>query len=131
MIPSKIFILKRKAPEGVDSPSEGFGFYPVLRLSAVSRMVCGVEGDVRTSVAKIERGEGGDGLLGFEGDGDDLADEAEDVFGSVFAVGVVDDAGAFVGGDLVLVDDPIEGGAVAEAVVEGGGGMPRRVRKSL
>ena len=71
---------------------------------------------------KIEGGEGGDDLLGFEGDGDDLADEAEDVFGVVGAVGVVDDAGAGVGGDAVLVDDPFEGGAVAEAVVEGGGG---------
>ena len=55
--------------------------------------------------------------MGFQGDGDDLADEAEDVVGVVFAVGVVDDAGAFVGGDLVLVDDPFQGGAVAEAVV--------------
>ncbi len=42
--------------------------------------------------------------------------------GVVGAVGVVDDAGAGVGGDAVLVDDPFEGGAVAEAVVEGGGG---------
>ncbi len=32
--------------------------------------------------------------MGFEGDGDDLADEAEDVLGVVVAVGVVDDAGA-------------------------------------
>ena len=31
------------------------------------------------------------------------------------AVGVVDDAAAFVGVDAVLVDDPFEGGAVAEA----------------
>ena len=37
------------------------------------------------------------------------------------AVGVGFDAGAFVFGDLVLVDDPFEGGAVAEAVVEGFG----------
>ena len=37
-------------------------------------------------------------------------------------MGVVDDAGALVGGDLVLVDDPFDGGAVAEAVVVGGGG---------
>ncbi len=42
--------------------------------------------------------------------------------GVVLAVGVVDDAGAGVGGDAVLVDDPFEGGAVAEALVEGGGG---------
>jgi hypothetical protein len=55
------------------------------------------------------------------GDGDDLADEAEDVAFVVFAVGVVGDAGAGVGGDAVLVDDPFEGGAVAEAVVKGGG----------
>ena len=40
----------------------------------------------------------------------------------VGAVGVVDDAGAGVDGHAVLVDDPFEGGAVAEAVVEGGGG---------
>ena len=64
-------------------------------------------------------------LLGFEGDGDDLADETEDVAFVVFAVGVVGDAGAGVGGDAVLVRllvrDPFEGGAVAEAVVEGGG----------
>jgi hypothetical protein len=45
---------------------------------------------------------------------DDLANEAEDVLGVVFAVGVVDDAGAFVGGDLILVDYPFEGGAVAD-----------------
>ena len=55
---------------------------------------------------KVERGEGGYDVLGFEGDGDDLADEAEDVFGVVVftfkAVGVVDDSGAGVGGDSVL-----------------------------
>ena len=61
-------------------------------------------------------------MLGFEGDGDDLADEAEDVVVVVGAVGVVDDAGAGVGGDAVLVDHPFEAGAVAEAVVVGGGG---------
>ena len=71
-------------------------------------------------IAEIEGGQGGDDLLGFEGDGDDLADEAEDVLRVVFAVGVVDDAGAGVGGDAVLVDDPLEGGAVAEAILKGG-----------
>ena len=53
---------------------------------------------------------------GFERDSDDLTDEAEDVLGIVGAVGVVGDAGATVGRDLVLVNDPFEGGAVAEAV---------------
>lgn len=72
--------------------------------------------------AKLQRWEFADDLLGFEGDGNDLADEAEDVLGVVFAVGVVDDARAGVRGDAVLVDDPFEGGAVAEFVVEGGGG---------
>ena len=43
---------------------------------------------------KVEGWEGGDDLLGFEGDGDDLADEAEDVAFIVGAVGVVGDAGA-------------------------------------
>jgi len=42
--------------------------------------------------------------------------------GVVFAVGIVDDAGAGVGGDAVLVDYPFEGGAVAEFVVVRGGG---------
>lgn len=50
---------------------------------------------------------------------DDLADEAEDVLGIVVAVGVVGDAGALVGGELVLVNDPFEGGAIAEAVFVG------------
>jgi hypothetical protein len=34
---------------------------------------------VARSGGEVEGGEGGDDLLGFEGDGDDLADEAEDV----------------------------------------------------
>ena len=38
--------------------------------------------------------------------------------GGVGAVGVVGDAAAFVGFDAAVVDDPFEGGAVAEAVVE-------------
>jgi hypothetical protein len=31
----------------------------------------------------------------------------------ISAIGVVDDAAAFVGGDLILVDDPIQRGAIA------------------
>ena len=58
------------------------------------------------SGGEVEGGEGGDDLLGFEGDGDDLADEAEDVAFVVFAVGVVGDAGAGVGGGAVWVDEP-------------------------
>ncbi len=54
--------------------------------------------------------------------GDDLADQALDVVGFVGAVGVVDDGAGGGGFDAVRVDDPFEGGAVAEAVVEGGGG---------
>lgn len=50
----------------------------------------------------------------FQADGDDLADEADDVLGVVRAVGIVDDAGAHVGGDAVLIDDPFEGAAIAE-----------------
>lgn len=58
----------------------------------------------------------------FERDSDDLADEAEDVLGVTFAVGIIDDARAGIGRDAVLVDDPFEGRAVAEAVVKCGGG---------
>ena len=63
---------------------------------------------------------------GFEADGDDFADEADDVFGVVVAIGIGGDAAAFVGLDLVLVDDPFEGAAVAEAVAEGVRGGCRR-----
>jgi hypothetical protein len=54
----------------------------------------------------------------FHTDADDLADEADDVFLIIRVVWVAGNAAAFVGGDLILVDDPIEGAAVAEAVVE-------------
>ncbi len=53
---------------------------------------------------------------GFEADGYNLADEADDVLGIVVAVGVIDYAGALVGGDAVLIEHPFEGAAVAEAV---------------
>jgi hypothetical protein len=56
-------------------------------------------------------------LYGFERDVDDLAEKAEDVLGVVFTVGVVDDVGALVGGDLVLVDYPFDRRAVAEAIL--------------
>ena len=51
-----------------------------------------------------------------QADADHLAEQAQDVLRIVGAVGVVDDAAAFVGLDAVLVDHPFEGGAVAEAV---------------
>ncbi|HWE85137.1 MAG TPA: hypothetical protein VG267_09345 [Terracidiphilus sp.] len=63
-----------------------------------------------------EGGELADQFDGAEAYGDDLADEADDVLGVIFAVGVVDDAGVLVGGDAVLIDDPFKGAAVAEAV---------------
>ena len=60
-------------------------------------------------------------LHSLEAHRDDLADEAEDVLRVVFAVCVVGDAAAFVGGNLVLVEDSFEGGAVAELVFLGFG----------
>ena len=38
-----------------------------------------------------------------------LLDQANDVRWIVVAVGIVGDAAAFVGADLILVDNPIEG----------------------
>jgi hypothetical protein len=67
---------------------------------------------------------GGEGVYeadGFEADADDLAEEADGVFGVGGAVGVGADAGAGVFGDAVLVDHPFDGGAVAEAVFVGFG----------
>jgi hypothetical protein len=54
----------------------------------------------------------------FDAHADDLADEADDVLFIVGVIGVAGDAATLVGADLVLVDDPIEGAAIAEAVVE-------------
>jgi hypothetical protein len=53
------------------------------------------------------------------------------VFGIVFPVGIVDDAAAFVGRHLILVDDPFEGASVAEFVFVDLGGSAGEVRKSL
>lgn len=64
--------------------------------------------------------------MSFQRDGNDLADEAEDVVVVAGAVGIVDDAGAGEWrrhGTVLVADwDPFQGGAVAEAVFEGGGG---------
>lgn len=61
-------------------------------------------------------GEFADEFGGFHADGDHLADEANDVFGIVLAVGIVDDAGTLVSGDAVLIDGPFKGAAVAQPV---------------
>jgi len=53
---------------------------------------------------------------GLDADVCDLAEEADDVGRVVGAVGVARDAGALVGLDAVLIGEPVEGGAVAEAV---------------
>ncbi len=66
----------------------------------------------------VVSGEGVHHLDRFHADADDLADEADDVLFIVGIVGVAGDAAAFVGADLVLVDDPFEPAAVAETVVE-------------
>ena len=75
---------------------------------------------LRTTVpmSSLKRWQGLHDLDRLDADADDLADEADDVFFVVGVVGVAGDAAAFVGADLVLVDDPIERAAVAEAVVE-------------
>jgi len=56
----------------------------------------------------------------FHADRDDLADEADDVF-LVVAIRVAADLALVIPLDAVLVDDPLERAAVAEAVVEDGG----------
>src|SRR6478735_484890 len=62
--------------------------------------------------------QGGDDLHRLEADADHLADKANDVLGVVGPVGVGTDAAAGVLGDAVLVDDPLQGAAVAEPIVE-------------
>src|SRR5258708_6071800 len=57
------------------------------------------------------------GLHGFRGHLDDPADAAENILFVVQAVRVADDVALVVAGDAVLVNDPFEGAAVAEADV--------------
>ena len=57
-------------------------------------------------------------LDGFQTDGDDLANQFDDVLRVVWAVGVVGDAASIVGFDLVLIDNPIQSRAIAQAVVK-------------
>ena len=66
----------------------------------------------------------------FQADADDLADEADDVFFVVGAVGVGADAAAFVGLDAVLIYNPLQGTTVAEPIgehVRGNPGQGERV----
>src|SRR6266851_780416 len=55
---------------------------------------------------------------GFQTDAHDLADEAHDVLLIVRAIGIGADAAALVLADLILVDHPVQGAAVAEAVLK-------------
>ena len=61
-------------------------------------------------------GQGFHDVHGCQADGNDLTDKAHDVLRIVGAIGIVDDAAALVGRDLILVDDPLQRRAVAEAV---------------
>jgi hypothetical protein len=70
-------------------------------------------------VSQSQRRKRANDSYGFKSDGDDLSDEAEDVLWIVGAIRIVGDAATLVGRDLILIDDPFERGAVAEAVVEG------------
>jgi len=62
-----------------------------------------------------------------------LADEADDLFLVVGALGIEDDLlGVILGAlDAVLVYHPLQGAAVAEAVVGDFGGKPSKVSQAL
>jgi hypothetical protein len=47
-----------------------------------------------------------------------LSNQPRNVLRIICAVGVVGDAAAFVGADLVLVDDPVERGAIAQPILK-------------
>ena len=70
-----------------------------------------------------------DDVYRFQADTDDLADEADDVSFAVKTVGVGADAAAVVRLDTILVNDPLQGAAIAEAIgehVRGNPGQPCR-----
>jgi len=59
-----------------------------------------------------------DDLHRLDADPDHLADQTNDIFRVLGAVGIGADAAALVLGDLLLVDNPIKSTSVAEAVFE-------------
>jgi hypothetical protein len=61
-----------------------------------------------------EGGQFADDFHSFEADGDDLPDEAHDIFGVVRAIGIVGDAAAFINHYLILIHDPFERAAIVE-----------------
>jgi hypothetical protein len=54
----------------------------------------------------------------FPGSPQPLADKSHNVLRIICAVGVVGDAAAFVGADLILVDDPVERGPIAQPILK-------------
>jgi hypothetical protein len=77
---------------------------------------------LRTALEELFKGrQVVDQVEGFETDRNNLTKEADDILGVVSAVGVAGDAAPFVGADFVLVDEPFQGGAVAEFVVKDAG----------
>ena len=47
-----------------------------------------------------------------------LTNQPHDVLRIIRAVGIVGDAAAFVGADLILIDDPFERGAIAQPILK-------------
>jgi hypothetical protein len=79
----------------------------------------------------LQRQQGVHYLYGFEGYGYYLLYEADDGLGVSWVVGVAAEAATGVFGDAVLVYDPFQGAAVAQAVVVDLRGMADRVREGL
>jgi hypothetical protein len=88
----------------------GYDLSPALRASAADRRSSPLEG-----------GQGLYDFHGFNAHANDLAHEADDVFGVVGTVGVAANAAVLIFGHLILVNHPFERAAIAQAVFKGFG----------
>ena len=68
--------------------------------------------------ALYQRRQGLHDAHGFEADGDDLLDEADDIFRLVQPVRVVGDAAPGIGRDLILVNHPLQCRAIPQPIVK-------------
>ena len=84
----------------------------------------GVKHQLIIDLGDLERITGLHDIHRLQADCDHLADEAHDVLRVIRAVRIVDNAAALVGADLVLIDDPVQGRTIAQAVFEDFGRNP-------
>src|SRR5437867_4358998 len=100
---------------GTTTAHVGTGDSPV-QPSASSAAVFVLSGWGNDQIRQTQRRKSLDDLHGFQTDGNDLANQANNVLRIIVPVGIIRDAAALVSGDLILVDYPFKSRPVPEPV---------------